>query len=232
VTISPLSAEETGMLASSKLGVSPNIGVNVLLHAQSEGNPFFAEELLNCWIEQGALVHVQNQWIAVTPLDHALPSTIVEALQQRFTRLSAKSIDHLRVAAIIGRTFDLSLLATVQEQEIEAVEEYLLEAAHAQLVRTDQVGSFTFSHDKIRECLYAEVSTSRRRRLHGLIGHVLEARYEPERTMGMYHLAELAFHFARSSDRDRGIDYSQRAAASTLHTYAAEEAMSHYHTAL
>src|SRR2546430_3599035 len=232
VAIGPLSAEETGMLASSKLGVSPNTGVNVLLHAQSEGNPFFAEELLNCWIEEGALVHVQNQYIAVTPLDHALPPSIVSALRQRFTRLSAQSIDHLRVAAIIGRTFDLSLLATVQEQEIEAVEEYLLEAAHAHLVRNDQTGSFMFSHDKIRECLYAEVSTSRRRRLHGLIGHVLEVRYEPEKAMSMSHLAELAFHFARSSDRDRGIDYSQRAAASTLHTYAAEEAITPYHMAL
>jgi DNA-binding CsgD family transcriptional regulator/tetratricopeptide (TPR) repeat protein len=232
VAIGPLSAVETGMLAISKLGVSLNSGVNVLLHAQSEGNPFFTEELLDCWIEEGALVSVQNQWIAVAPLDHALPPSIIGALRQRFTSLSVKSIDHLRVAAIIGRTFDLSLLATVQEQEIEAVEEKLLEAVHAHLVRTDQTGSFTFSHDKIRECLYAEVSTSRRRRLHGLIGHVLEARYEPKQAMGMSHLAELAFHFARSSDRDRGIDYSKLAAEFTLHTYAAEEAVSHYQMAL
>lgn len=232
VAVGPLSVEETGILAISKLGVSLHAEVNALLHAQSEGNPFFAEELLDCWIEEGALVHKQNQWIAVIPLDHALPPSIVAALQQRFIRLSAKSIDHLRVAAIIGRTFDLSLLATVQDQEIEEVEEYLLEAAHAHLVRTDQAGSFTFSHDKIRECLYAEVSTSRRRRLHGQIGHVLEARYEPEKTMSMSHLTELAFHFARSSDRDRGIDYSQRAAVSTLHTYAPEEAISHYRLAL
>src|SRR5438067_5921199 len=232
VAVGPLSVEETGMLAIRKLGVSLNTGVNALLHAQSEGNPFFAEELLDCWIEEGALMQEQNQWIAVTLLDHALPPSIVSALRQRFTRLSAKSIDHLRVAAIIGRTFELSLLATVQEQEIEAVEEYLLEAAHAQLVRTDQAGRFTFSHDKIRECLYAEVSISRRRRLHGLIGHVLEALYEPEKAMSMPHLAELAFHFARSSDRERGIDYSQRAAAATLHAYAAEEAISHYHMAL
>src|SRR2546421_4011850 len=232
VAVGPLSVEETGMLAISKLGVSLNTGVNALLHAQSEGNPFFAEELLDCWIEEGALVHEQDQWIAITPLDHALPPSIVAALQERFIRLSAKSIDHLRVAAIIGRTFDLSLLATVQEQEIEEVEEYLLEAVHAHLVRTNQTGNFMFSHDKIRECLYAEVSTSRRRRLHGQIGHVLEVRYEPEKAMSMSHLAELAFHFARSSDRDRGIDYSQRAAVSTLHTYAAEEAISHYRLAL
>src|SRR6266566_2881747 len=232
VAVGPLSVEETGMLAISKLGVSLNTGVNALLHAQSEGNPFFAEELLDCWIEEGSVVHVQNQWIAVTPHDHALPPNIVGALRQRFARLSAESIDHLRVAAIIGRTFDLSLLAAMQEQEMEAVEAALLEAAQARLVRADQKGTFTFNHDKIRECLYAEVSTSRRRRLHGLIGGLLEASYGQEQTMNVNQLAALAFHFARSSDQPRGVHYSLGAATQALQTAAAEEAISHYRTTL
>jgi predicted ATPase len=132
--------------------------------------------------------------MVVTPLDHALPPSIVGALRQRFERLSAQSIDHLRVAAIIGRTFDLSLLAAVQEQEVEAVEAGLLEAARARLIRADQTGTFTFNHDKIRECLYAEVSTSRRRRLHGLIGGLLEAQYGQEQTMNVHQLAALAWY--------------------------------------
>src|SRR5437764_259089 len=152
VTIGPLSAVETGMLAEGKLSGALQPEVNALLHRHSEGNPFFAEELLDGWIEEGALVHEQNQWMAVTPLDHALPPSIVGALRQRFERLSAESIDHLRVAAIIGRTFDLSLLAAVQEQEMEAIEASLLEAVRARLVRAEQTGTFTFNHDKIREC--------------------------------------------------------------------------------
>jgi len=232
VTIGPLSAVETGMLAESKLCGALQPAVNALMHTHSEGNPFFAEELLDGWIEEGALVHEQNQWMAVIPLDHALPPSIVGALRQRFERLSAESIDHLRVAAIIGRTFDLSLLASVQEQEIEAVEVGLLEAVRARLVRTDQAGTFTFTHDKIRECLYAEVSTSRRRRLHGLIGGLLEARYGQEQTMHVHQLAALAYHFARSSDQPRGVHYSLRAAAQALQTAAAEEALSHYRATL
>src|SRR5256714_2048449 len=232
VTIGPLSAVETGMLAEGKLSGALQLGVNALLHTHSEGNPFFAEELLEGWIEEGVLVHEQNQWMAVTPLDHALPPSIVGALWQRFARLSAESIDHLRVAAIIGRTFDLSLLAAVQEQEIEAIEASLLEAVRARLVRADQTGTFTFNHDKIRECLYAEVSTSRRRRLHGLIGGLLEASYGQEQTMNVHQLAALAFHFARSSDQPRGIHYSLCAATQALQTAAAEEAISHYRTTL
>jgi DNA-binding CsgD family transcriptional regulator len=232
VTIGPLSAVETGMLAESKLSGALQPGVNALLHTHSEGNPFFAEELLDGWIEEGALVHEQNQWMAVTPLDHALPPSIVGALRQRFERLSAESIDHLRVAAIIGRTFDLSLLAAVQEQEIEAIEANLLEAVRARLVRAEQIGTFTFTHDKIRECLYAEVSTSRRRRLHGLIGSLLEAHYGQEQTMNVHQLAALAYHFVHSSDQPRGVDYSLRAATQALQMAAAEEAIAYYRTAL
>jgi len=232
VTIGPLSARETGMLAEGKLSGALQPTAKALLHTHSEGNPFFAEELLDGWIEEGALVHEQNQWMAVTPLDHALPPSIVGALRQRFARLSAQSIDHLRVAAIIGRTFDLSLLAAVQEQEVEVIEASLLEAAQARLVRTDQTGIFTFTHDKIRECLYAEVSTSRRRRLHGLIGGLLEARYGQEQSMNVHQLAALAFHFVHGSDPPRGVDYSLRAATQALQTAAAEEAISHYRTAL
>jgi DNA-binding CsgD family transcriptional regulator len=232
VTIGPLSALETSMLAESKLSGALQPATKALLHTHSEGNPFFAEELLEGWIEVGALVHEHNQWIAVTSLDHALPPSIVGALRQRFERLSAQSIDHLRVAAIIGRTFDLSLLAAVQEQEVEAIEAGLLEAVRAQLVRADQTGICTFTHDKIRECLYAEVSTSRRRRLHGFIGGLLEAQHGQEQTMNVHQLAVLAFHFVHSTDHPRGVDYSLRAASQALQMAAAEEAIAHYRTAL
>src|SRR5947208_2841157 len=183
VTIGRLSPVETGTLAESKLSGAIQPAAKALLHTHSEGNPFFAEELLEGWIEQGALVYEQNQWMALTLLDHALPPSIVGVLRQRFERLAAQNIDHLRVAAVMGRTFDLSLLAAVQEQEIEAIEAGLLEAVHARLVQADQTGTFTFTHDNIRECLYAEVSTSRRRRLHGLIGGLLETQYGQEQTM-------------------------------------------------
>jgi predicted ATPase len=232
VVVGPLSATELDMLAISKYGGSLSPGVNLLLHAQSEGNPFFAEELLDGWIESGALSQEHQQWVAVAPLAHALPPTIVGALRQRFARLAPTIIDHLRVAAIIGRSFDLSLLAQVEEQEVEAVEECLLEAARVRLIRVDQQGGFLFSHDKIRECIYSEVSTSRRRRLHERIGHVLEAHYGQEYTVSMYQLADLAFHFAHSGDRTRGVHYSFLAAKQALQTAAAEEAMSHYRTAL
>jgi len=232
VTVDPLSAEESEALAVSYLGGSISPTLSRLLYAQSEGNPFFAEELLQGWIEMGALVQEDKHWVTVAPLEHSLPANIVGALRQRFARLPSNVIDHLRIAAIIGRTFDLSLLATVEDQEAEAIEERLLEAERARLVRADQTGMFKFSHDKIRQCLYSEVSTSRRQRLHEAIGRTLEARYEKGNTKSTYQLAELAFHFTHSGDCIRGVTYSQLAAEQALRSSASKEAMNHYQTAL
>ena len=232
VAVNPLSAEEIEALAAGYLGGPISPIVSQLLHAQSEGNPFFAEELIRGWLEVGALVQEHHQWVAVRSLEHSLPSSIVGALRQRFTRLSSHIIDHLRIAAIIGRAFDLSLLTAVEGQEIEAVEECLLEAVGAGLVRTDQQGVFTFTHDKIRECLYAEVSSSRRRRLHEDIGRVLEARYSHQGPKSTYLLAELAYHFARSGDRMRGATYSCLAAEQAVQSSALDEALAHYRMAL
>ncbi len=232
VAVDPLSAVETEALARSYLGSSISPTLSQLLYTQSEGNPFFAEELLQGWIERGALTQKHNQWVAVAPLEQSLPASIVGALRQRFARLPASVIDQLRIAAIIGRTFDLSLLASVEGQEAEAIEELLLEAERARLVRADQAGAFKFSHDKIRQCLYSEVSTSRRQRLHDAIGRTLEARYEKGNTKSTYQLVELAFHFTHSGDCMRGVTYSQLAAEQALRSSASKEAIKHYQTAL
>jgi DNA-binding NarL/FixJ family response regulator len=232
VVLTPLSAKEIEALAVSYLGDPISPSVSQFLDTQSEGNPFFAEELLRGWIEVGSLVKEHTQWVALAPLERALPPSIVGALRQRFSRLSSDLIDHLRIAATIGRTIEPSLLASVVDENVEVVEEGLLEAARAGLVITEPTGLFTFSHEQIRACLYAEVSTTRRRRLHEVIGQVLESRYDQESTKSPYRLAELAFHFAHSGDRRRGASYSRQAAEQAGQSFAFEEAMVHYRTAL
>ncbi|GAC1368118.1 MAG: hypothetical protein NVSMB44_34320 [Ktedonobacteraceae bacterium] len=233
IELGPLSAGEIDALGECELGASLTPAASLNLFKQSEGNPFYAEELLHSWIEGGVLVQEDQRWSIVEALaERAVPPGIMMTIRQRLMRLSPVCLDHLHVAALIGRTFDLSLLASVQDQASEAVEEYILEAMRAQLIRMDQAEHFTFSHDKIRECLYAEISVSRRHRLHGAIGCVLEARYGAKETMSLPQIAELASHFVGGRDLVRGIEYTQLAASAALRAYAAEEAMSYYQSAL
>jgi len=232
ISVGPLLAKEIGALAANYLGGPVSSELNELLYVQSEGNPFFAEELILCWLERGALAQKGDQWVAVAPLEHVLPASIVGILRLRFAQLSTDVIDLLRVASIIGRTFELPLLAMVEGQEVEAVEEHLREAERAGLVRGDQSGLFTFNHDMIRACLYTEVSSSRRKRLHQTIGKVLEMRYNQASLKSTALLSELAFHFMHSSDQSRSVLYAEQAAEQALRSSAVKEAMNYYHIAL
>jgi DNA-binding CsgD family transcriptional regulator/Tfp pilus assembly protein PilF len=230
ITPGPLAEKEVGVLAANLLGAPPERALNTLLAARSEGNPFFAEELLRGWQESGLLARAGGEIRLKSPIESELPAGIVSAVRQRITRLSPLAISCLRIGAIVGRSFDIALLAEVAEQDIEVIEEALQEAEQAQLIRATQPpGTFMFSHDTIRTCLYQEISAFRRSRLHTLIGHKLELRLDPT---AAHQLAELAFHFARSRDRSLGAVYSLRAAEQASRTYAHQEAVEHYRTAL
>ena len=230
-TITPGSLTENDLstFATHALGAPVDPALSHLLASQSEGNPFFAEELLWGWLETGVIIHDERGVRLAEPVEVPLPSSIVSAVRQRINRLAPQVITLLHTAAIIGRTFDVALLAEVADQDKESVEEQLLQAEQARLIRSEQAGVFTFSHDTIRACLYDEVSSSRRTRLHTLVGRRLELRLNHS---DAHQLAELAFHFARSGDRELGATYSQLAAEQARRAYAPQEAVGHYRTAL
>lgn len=238
LALGSLSTGEVARLAESHLGGALDPSASRLLYRQSEGNPFFAEELLRSWDESGRLAPVGAErehvlgWRAADAPDAELPSGILTTIRQRFVRLPSSTVDRLRVAAIIGRTFDLALLAEISGDTPETLEDRLLVAVRAQVIRQGQQGTFTFTHDKIRECLYAEVTAARRTRLHAHIGRSLEARAMPPDAPDARRIAELAFHFTRSGDRERGMNYARRAAETALAAYAFEEAVAHYRDAL
>ena len=235
VTLSSLSTGDIAQLAQSYLGASTEASGARLLYRQSEGNPFFAEELLRSWIESGHLAPSRSEQAGVTTWsmsgvpDVELPTSILTTIRQRLVRLPPATIDLLRTAAIIGRAFEIGLLAEMTAEASETLEERLLVAVHAQLIRPGRRGTFSFAHDKIRECLYAEVTAARRTRLHAQIGRSLEAHAAPHDAR---QIADLAFHFTRSGDRERGARYARQAADAALAAYAFEEAMAYYRDAL
>src|SRR5438270_1761083 len=229
LALHPLTEANVVELTTGLLGVPPHSTLSQLLWKESEGNPFFLEEVIRAWLEMGTLTLTPSQANISTSLPESLPASISGLIRYRLARLPPDVLEMLRTAAILGRTFAGSFLAEVMGKDEELVEEGLLTTVRAGVLRSDLPEMYTFSHDTLRECLYSEVTSTRRRRLHGFIGRVLEARLDQEDAQ---QLAQLAFHFARSGDRLRGATYSQLAAVQAIHAAAPREALHHYHTAL
>jgi DNA-binding SARP family transcriptional activator/class 3 adenylate cyclase len=206
-----------------------------LLHAETEGNPFFAGQVLGHLIETGALYRTDRRWPASVPVDQLdVPEGVREVIGRRVARLSEATGRALEVAAVIGRDFTVSLLERIPEAGADAdtLLSALEGAARARLVQdvSGKHGRFAFVHDLVRQTLYAGLSGPRRARLHRRIGDVLALQpgtaAEP---------AVLAHHFAAgvtAGCRDQAIAWSERAGALAVEQVAYEEAVIHFQRAI
>src|SRR5262249_31791878 len=111
INVGPLTVNEVAALAEGYLAaqIAPEASFELFPH--SEGNPFFAEELLRNWIEIGALTQSERSWTLANAARPTLPPSLVAAVRQRLSRLPPDVVELLRAAAIVGRTFDVALLA-------------------------------------------------------------------------------------------------------------------------
>lgn len=224
-----LSAADTRTLLAGLLGGDPSPALVQQLYQQSEGNPFFVEEFLKFLLEERRVRERAGRWELAGEEALTLPPSLRATILTRCARLDPDCVALLGAAAVMGRRFLPRLLAKVAGHDEEAVEQHLREAERAGLVRRGPGEEWSFVHDKIREALYSEITSVRRRKLHSLIGRVLEREARSGRAVPA---AELAFHFSRSEEPAKGIACSLEAADEAMAAYAYGEAIPHYRIAL
>jgi tetratricopeptide (TPR) repeat protein len=198
------------------------------LQATTEGNPFFVEETVRHLVAAG--VHV-GRATASDLRRFGLPDGVKETIALRLARLEPETVDWLRVASVIGRDFDPTLveqLIGVDEDRFLASLEEALDAGL--LVESSREAShYSFSHALVRETLYDGMSAQRRARIHGRVAEAFEETGEPP------SLGELAYHFTRAgrrADAEKAIAYATQAAAAASAILAYEDAAQHYSRAL
>ena len=190
----------------------------------TDGNPFFATEMLRHLKETGAIDRVHGRTSDVTDL--GLSEGIKEVIGRRLSRLSEACNQVLGVAAIIGREFDATLLEAIVDLPESTLLDALEDATRARLVCESRAANtrFGFTHALIRETLYSELSSPRRVRLHRRVADAIEGL---ARNMPNPPLAELAYHFSQAASTgavDKAIDYATRAGDRAADGLAHEEA--------
>jgi DNA-binding SARP family transcriptional activator len=224
-----LDVEETGALVSALGGRPASPAFLAQLHGDTEGNPFFIEEVVRHLADpSGALG-------GTVALDEAgVPEGVREVTGRRLARLGQPARDMLATAAVIGREFDFDVLEEVGPLRGDALVAALEEAVDALVLREDaeRVGRYAFGHALMRATLYDGLSALRRARLHSRAGEALIARRGAELDP---HLGQLAHHFALAAPVDRperAVDFALAAGRRADRLLAWEEAAGHYEAAL
>ncbi|MGZ6313707.1 MAG: ATP-binding protein, partial [Candidatus Limnocylindrales bacterium] len=227
-----LGEAEAMELVRLRVGGTPSLELMQALYRETEGNPFFIEEIVRHLSDFG----VRSGEAGARDLERVgLPDDIRDVISRRLERLAPGSIEWLRVAAVIGRDFDAGLLERVLGFDEDRFLAALEDALDAGLVTEapGDPGRYSFAHALIRETLYEGMSSARRARIHRRIGLALESaatRHPDDSQIGA-----LALHFTRAAepeDAERAIRYGLQAGEQATAMLANEEAAAHYARAL
>ncbi len=198
--------------------------VRSLILAKAEGNPFFVEEVIRSLLDSGLIVQVDDHWRATQAIEHiTVPDTLTGVIAARLDRLGDASKRVAQTAAVIGREFDLEILAEVHD-EPQVLDSALDDLQQRELVRVKEhlatVG-YIFKHTLTQETAYASLLLRRRRELHRRVAECLERR-RPD------HVNDIARHYVEGQELARALPFLVTAADRAAHAYATTEAIALY----
>ncbi len=177
--------------------------------ARSEGNPFFAEELL-----------------AAAGDSDELPPRLRDVLLQRVSRLDDRAQGLLRAASAAGRDVTYSLVCEVAGLPEPDVRAALRSAVdHSVLVADQTAGTFRFRHALLAEAIYETILPGEREDVHAQLAEALER----SNAAGP---SELAPHWAAAGRPTKALVTSVAAARETEAAHGLSEAAAHLDRAL
>ena len=187
------------LLAGHDLG-EDGLALRDVLVRETEGNPFFVGEILRHLAEIGAIAQPEGRWIATTDLrTQGLPVSVREVIGRHVARLGDGTRRALEYASVVGRDFDLELLAELLDLDADATFDSLEPAVENTLLEEVAPGRFSFTHALVEHTLYNDLTATRRTRLHRRVAQAL-ARHlgdDPGARAG-----ELAYHWAEAGTAD------------------------------
>jgi DNA-binding CsgD family transcriptional regulator len=177
---------------------------------RSEGNAFFAEELLASTADCGCD-------------DPGMPTALADVLLARIERLSPQAQQVLRAASAGGRRVRYARLHEVAGMAPPELEEALREAVqHNVLQAIDADEHYAFRHALLREAIYTDLLPGERVRLHAAYAKLLREEAGIRGTA-----AKLAYHSMESHALPQALAASVQAAREADEAGAPSEAL-HY----
>ena len=220
--------EAAGMIAGLLGAERVSSSLLEVLVAKSEGNPLYVEEILRQLNETGGVL-VEAGEARLSRPDVAVPETVHDIIAARVDRLEEPLKQTLQGAAVVGRQFLTTLLAGLFEGDEPRVVGHLDDLQTRDFVFLLEQLLYSFKHALTQEVVYSGLLERRRRHYHAGVGAGLERLYasNPDEVVEL-----LAYHYGRSAEADKAVDYAIRAGEKAQRRWASAEALAHFQAAL
>lgn len=186
------------------------------IRTRSSGNPFFLEEMIKSFIEQGGDSRTE------------LPESLQAVLTSRLDRLDPAAREILLTASVVGLVFDLRILGALFPDDGMALTLNLTILENGGFIRVQSKTGpveYSFTHPLLQEAAYNRLLKKQRRELHRRIGAAAEAVYADRLEVQTDFLAR---HYGLGDDDKKAIVWLTRAADRAKRDFANDEAIGYY----
>ncbi len=229
VLVEPLTEKESCALIGNLMNIRglPR-QIEEQIKERAGGNPFFIEEVVRSFIDEGAVVKKGDSF-TVTEKIHSVtvPMTINEVLMARIDRLDAETRELVKTASVIGRNFFHKIITRVADS-VSDIDRRLAFLEDIQLIRErkrmDEL-EYLFKHALAQEAAYESILIQRRKELHLYIAQSIEEVFN-ERLHEFYGM--LAYHYSKGENLDKAEEYMLKAGEEAMKASASSEALSYY----
>jgi len=190
----------------------------------TQGNPLFIIEILRKLVADHRIRFNGNHW-SIQPLQEGyLPKSLEEIVTEKISSLDEDSRRILDQVSVLGEDVPLSTLIGSSDKVEAKVLEFIDKAATQGLLDTnfqlnDEV--VRFLGKRILEITYGAIEPERKEQIHERIGNYQETLYQQKL---LPSAATLAYHYKRSTDREKAGVYEQILTTANNRNFRAEEA--------
>ena len=223
------------MLNSLSKGRAPESLVS-LIFEESQGYPFFVEEVYRHLVEEGKVFDAAGQFRTDIEIDEIdVPENVRLIIGRRLERFDENEKRVLAAAAMIGRNFSFRLLTEASQVDVDELFSVIEKAQQMGIIVASAEGPekpFAFAHELMRQTLLAGLSAPRKQQMHVGVADAIERlypRFVNERA------GEITDHLLKAgsfADSRKLVRYLILAAKSALEGAAFEEARRSFRSAL
>jgi tetratricopeptide (TPR) repeat protein len=207
-----------------------------LIFEESQGYPFFIEEVYQHLVEEGKILDAAGQFrtdIEINEID--VPENVRLIIDRRLERFNEHEKRVLAAAAMIGRTFSFRLLTEVSQIEVDELFTAIEKAQQMGIIVPSSEGPekpFTFAHELVRQTLLAGISGPHKEQMHAAVADAIERVYPRFVNERAGEITEHLLKAGSFGDGRRLLRYLALAGKNALEAAAFEEAGRHFRTAL
>ena len=223
VVLAPLSDQEGKELIELLFKKQVHTDLLQFVLEKTANNPLYIEEFCGYLLERKLIKEVLNQYILISKTTD-LPDSINSIMVSRTDRLSPDLKEMVHTAAVLGRTFNIKILAQLAQKTPEELESILEEGVKQKLWKKINDAYYQFTQSMIQSSAYSMQLTEDLKIIHKKAAELFEEYYKDSSNK----FASIAYHFEAAQIKEKTIHYLLKASQVAHENYRSNEALELY----